>query len=108
MQEEEVQRASWGDVELESISWTNEGRDMAFGVRFPDLPVIPNPRMTLHCRWASNLRMDVHRAENMGGRLLTWGARFEQTEGGWAVNFDFAADGHISLRCSSVELTATP
>jgi hypothetical protein len=107
MQENDVQRAPWCDVELEAVAWTNEGRDMTFAVHFPDTPVAPNPRMTLHCCWASNLRMDVTLRPNMGGRLLTWNATFERTDVGWAVTFDFAGDGRISLRCSAIELTAT-
>jgi hypothetical protein len=107
MQEDDVQRAPWCDVELEAILWTNEGRDVTLALHFPDAAVLRNPRMTLHCRWASELRMDVTRRENVGGRLLTWNATFERTDVGWALDFDFAGDGHISLRCSAIELIAT-
>jgi hypothetical protein len=107
MQEDDIQRVGWCDVELDAISWTNEGRDLTFSVQFPDTPLVPNPRMTLHCRWASGLRVNVTRRENVGGHLLTWAVTFERTDGGWMLKFDFAGDGHISLRCSAIELIAT-
>jgi hypothetical protein len=104
VREEDVQRAPWCDVELEGLSWTNEGRDMAFAIRFPDIVAVPSPRMTLHCRLASGLCVNITRRENVGGRLLTWTTMFERTDVGWAVTFDFAADGRISLQCSEIEL----
>jgi hypothetical protein len=107
MHEDHVQHAPWCDVELEALSWTNQGRDMTFAVHFADGAAVPSPRMTLHCRWASGLRMDVTRREDAGGRLLTWNATFERTDVGWAVSFDFAGDGDISLACSAIELLPT-
>jgi hypothetical protein len=105
LHEIEIPQQPWSDVLLRGVEWTNDGRDIAFAVRLPDSDTYSVRDKTLHCRWASDLQLELSFAENEGGMPLTWDVTFERRDLGWKVELDFAGAGRISVCCSELELT---
>lgn len=91
----------WGDVHLSGFQWTEGGRDLAFSLLFPSGGPVPDRAMTLRCRWAGDLRVDLQG----DGFPLSWNVTFTRIERGWKVLFDFASTGFIAVDCSGLELT---
>ena len=102
----EVTALAWCDIELESIDWGGEGRDIVFSLLLPE---VPKRRRMLVCRWAEGLVVRLAFPDGRGGYPLTWGATFARLpDERFSILLDFAGSGEIQLMCTDVEITEAP
>jgi hypothetical protein len=105
----DVTKVDWGDVELRSLAWIEDGRDLAFHVRMPGSEPPSDGDRVIVCRWAHGLVVNLTYRLGHGGFPFTWAATFTQgSDRVWSIEFDFAGEGEIHLKCNEVEVIDAP
>ena len=98
----ELEKMTLSDAELESIAWTEDGRDLVLRLRHAASCVMT----VITCKWTEALDVKLAFPNGRGGHPLTWGCTTAQlADGVWSLCLDFGGTGAIRLMCAEIEVS---